>query len=158
MSHSHTNNRKINVLCERCLRIIYNDKQSSFNELLNRGSSVSVHIRKIQRFAIEMLQGLSPTIIDNLFKLKIENSYNLRQVSVFSRPTVKTVYHGTKSILYLGPKIWNILTEKLRNVQNLEKRKRRLIPGRLPNNCPCRLCFHRRHRISLKTTDMGNKK
>ena len=37
---------------------------------------------------------------------------NLRQVSGFSRPMVKSVYHGTESILYLGPKIWGIPPEK----------------------------------------------
>ena len=31
MCHSHENNNKINRLHERCLRIIYNDKRSSFN-------------------------------------------------------------------------------------------------------------------------------
>ena len=63
MCHSRANNRKINMLQERYLRIIYNDKQSSFTELLNKDSSVSIHIRNIQMLAIEMLKfynGLSP--------------------------------------------------------------------------------------------------
>ena len=40
--------------------------------------------------------------MDNVFKLKIEILNNLRQVSEFSRPIVKTVYHGTESISYMG--------------------------------------------------------
>ena len=36
MCHSRENNRKINRLHERCLRTIYNDKQSSFNGLLEQ--------------------------------------------------------------------------------------------------------------------------
>ena len=56
MCHSRTNSRKIKMLYETCLRIIYNDKQSSFNELLNKGSSVSIRIRNIQRLAIEMFK------------------------------------------------------------------------------------------------------
>ena len=47
MCHSRTNNSKINMLHERCLRIIYNDKQSSFTELLNKDSTVSIHIKYI---------------------------------------------------------------------------------------------------------------
>ena len=39
------------MLHERCLRIIYNDKQLSFTELLNKDSSVSIHIRNIERLA-----------------------------------------------------------------------------------------------------------
>ena len=41
MCHSRSNNRKINMLHERCLRIIYNDQQSSFTKLLNKCNSVS---------------------------------------------------------------------------------------------------------------------
>ena len=36
MCYSRENNRKINQLHERYLRTIYNDKQSSFNELLEK--------------------------------------------------------------------------------------------------------------------------
>ena len=93
------------MLHKRCLRIIYNDKQSLFNELLNKNSSVSVHIENIQRLATEMLKfcnGLLPPIMDNVFKLKTKNPYNLRQVSEFSRPIVKAVYHGIESISCLG--------------------------------------------------------
>ena len=43
MCHNRTSNRKINRLHERCLRIIYNDKQSSFKMLLEKDSSLSIH-------------------------------------------------------------------------------------------------------------------
>ena len=36
MSHSRALNNKINRLHERCLRIIYNDKTSTFKELLEK--------------------------------------------------------------------------------------------------------------------------
>ena len=88
MCHSRSNNRKINMLHERCLRIIYNDKQSSFTELLNKDNSVSIHIRNIQRLAIERFtfyNGFSPPLMNNIFKLRAENSYNVRQVSEFYR-------------------------------------------------------------------------
>ena len=130
------------MLYERCLRIIYNDKQSSFTELLKKDSSVSIQIRNIQKLAIEMLKsykGLSPPIMHNVFKLRTENPYSLRQVSEFARPIVKTVYHGTESLSYLGPKLWDILPEKLRNMDNLESFKKEIKTWR-PDNCPCRLC------------------
>ena len=130
------------MLHERCLRIIYNDKQSSFTKLLNKDSSVSIHIKNVQKLTIEMFKsykGLSPPIMDNVFKLRTENPYSLRQVSKFSRPIVKTTYHGTESLSYLGPKIWDILPEKLRNMDNLESFKEEIKTWR-PDNCPCRLC------------------
>ena len=81
MRHSRTNNNKINMLHERCLRIIYNDKQSSFTELLNKDCSVSVHVKNIQKLAIEMFKsykGVSPPLMDNVFKLRTENPCSLR--------------------------------------------------------------------------------
>ena len=56
MCYSRTNKTKINMMHERCLRIIYHDKQSLFNELLNKGSSVAIHKMNIQRPAIEMFK------------------------------------------------------------------------------------------------------
>ena len=47
-----------NMLHEICQRIIYNDKQSSFTELLNKDNSVSIHIRNIQRLAIKMFSSI----------------------------------------------------------------------------------------------------
>ena len=130
------------MLHERCLRIIYNDKQSSFTELLNKDNSVSIHIRNMRGLATEMFRfynGLSPLLMNNIFKLKAEKSYNLRQVSEFSRLMVKCVYHGTESISYLGPKILDILPEKLKYIDNLEHFKKEIKTWK-PDYCPCRLC------------------
>ena len=91
------------MLHERCLRIIYNDKQSSFTELLNKDSSVSIHIRNIQSLIIEMFRfvnGLSPPLTNNIFKLMVANLCNVRQISEFSGPIVNSVYHETESIFH----------------------------------------------------------
>ena len=141
MCHSRSNNRKINMLHERCLRIVYNDKQFSFTKLLNKDSSVLIHIRNIKRLANEIFRfcnGLSLPLMNNIFKLKVENPYNLRQVSEFSRPIIKSVYHGTESISYLGPKKWDIVPEKLKNIDSLELFKKEIKTWK-PDNCPCRL-------------------
>ena len=66
---------------ERCLRIIYNGKQSSYTELLNKDNSNSIHIRNIEKLAIGMFSfynGLSPPLMNNIFKLKAKNPGNLR--------------------------------------------------------------------------------
>ena len=122
------------MLHERCLRIIYNDKQSSFTELLNKSSFVPIHIRNIQKPAAEMFRfynGLSLPLMNKIFKLRAENPYNLRHISVFSRPMVKSVYHGTECISFLVPKIWDMLPEKLKNIENLEHFKKELKHGNL---------------------------
>ena len=70
MCHSRIINKKINSLHERCLRIIYGDKQSPFEELLEKDISVSIHERNIQILATEMYEvskGMSPPQITELF-------------------------------------------------------------------------------------------
>ena len=56
MLHSRSNNNKIKHLHERCLRIIYNDKQSSYEKLLIKDDTVSILHRNIQTLATEMFK------------------------------------------------------------------------------------------------------
>ena len=143
MCHNHTTNRKINRLHERCLRIIYNDKETSFKMLLEKDSSVSIHDKNIQCLATEMYKvsnGLSPTIVSNIFTQKNCHPYNLRLNSQFSRPLVRSVFHGTESISYLGPVvIWDILPDSYKNLTNVSVFKNRIKKWK-PENCPCILC------------------
>ena len=83
--------------------------------------------------------GLSPSLMNNIFKLKAENSYKLRQVSKFSRPMFKSVHYGTESGSYLGLKTWEILPENLKIIDNPEHFKKEIKTWK-PDNCPCRLC------------------
>ena len=78
--HSRTVNSKINKLHERCLHIVYNDKKSSFKELLETHKSVPVHIKNLQVLATEMFKvyrNISPLIVRQVFQSK-SNDYNLR--------------------------------------------------------------------------------
>ena len=71
MCHSRENNKKINRLLERCLRTIYKDKQSSFNELLEKDGSVSLNKRNLQVLATEVYKisnGLSAPLVKIYFR------------------------------------------------------------------------------------------
>ena len=99
--HSRSNNNKIKHLQERCLRIVYQDKQSSYENLLVKDGTVSMHRRNIQALAIEMYKiknDLSTDILSNIFTQ-----------SDFQIPFVRTVYQRTESISCLGTKIWDIV-------------------------------------------------
>ena len=49
--HSRIMNKKINRLHERCMRLTYEDKTSSFEELLEQDKSASIHTRNMQMLA-----------------------------------------------------------------------------------------------------------
>ena len=82
-------NNKLNRLHKRCLRIIYKDKTSTFEQLLEKDSSVSIHTRNLRLLAIEMFKvnkDLAPTIINDLFPLKETSNYNLIHKPFFMIP------------------------------------------------------------------------
>ena len=56
MLHSRKNNNKIKHLHERCLRLIYSDKKSTYENLLEKDNSVSIQHENIQPLAIEMFK------------------------------------------------------------------------------------------------------
>ena len=125
MLHSRQNNNKIKHLHERCLRLIHNDKLSSYEELLEKDGSVSIHHKNIQSLAIEMFQikhGQSPEIVSDIFAQTTQH-YNFRQNRDLRIRSVKSVYHGSESISYVRPKIWKIVPAKIKETNSLNSFK-----------------------------------
>lgn len=56
MCHSHTKNNKTTRPHKRCLQLIYNDRQSSLHELVERNGSVSIQKCNLLFLAIEMFK------------------------------------------------------------------------------------------------------
>ena len=79
MCHTCTKNNKINRINKRCLRLIYNDKKSTFENLSGKDKSVSIHHKNLRSVAIEMYRvhrGISPEILNDLFPLRQADQYN----------------------------------------------------------------------------------
>ena len=70
MSHKCSLINEFNRIHERCLRIIYNDKHSGFEELLIKYNSASIHHNNIHTNAIEMYKvanGMFSEIMNDTF-------------------------------------------------------------------------------------------
>ena len=67
-----------------------------------------------------------------------EEHHDLRQNSQFTIPSIRTLYHGSESILFQGPKTWKVLPDRLKNANSIEAFKMK-IKKRKPENCSCRL-------------------
>ena len=89
MFQSRIMNSKINRIHERVLRLVYSDHLSSFDELLKKDRSFSIHHGNIQSLAIELYNffyGLCPNIMKNFFHFNTKIPYNLRPRSeIYSR-------------------------------------------------------------------------
>ena len=60
MFQKKTINNKINKLHARALRLIYKDKYYTFEQLLDKDKSFSIHQRNLQKLAIEMYKVTQP--------------------------------------------------------------------------------------------------
>ena len=69
--------------------------------------------------------GSSPTIINDIFQTR-ECCYNLRTKNQFKSHCAKTVHNGTESLSFLGPKLWAILPQEYKDIDNLIEFKTKL--------------------------------
>ena len=124
MFHGRSLNNKINRLHERCLRIIYNDKHSNFDEeLINKDISLYIHYNNIHALAIEFCKtayNMSPKIMSEAVKLRDTPWYNLQHTSYFSTGPIHSVCNGTESPLYLGLKNWKQILTEIKNKESLD--------------------------------------
>ena len=85
MFHSREINNRINNIHERALRLAYKDYQSSFEMLLRKDGSVTIHHKNLQLLVTEIykvIHGIAPKIMNEIIQVK-ESKINLRSDTVF---------------------------------------------------------------------------
>ena len=82
---------------------------------------------------------MSPVIMNEIFQRREESHYNLRYTSNFVIPPIYSVHHGNESASYLGPKIWELISPAIRQVESFDGFKKEIEKWK-PTNCPCRIC------------------
>ena len=150
MFHSRKLNTRINRLHERSLRIVYKDDRSTFEELLAKDESFTIHERNIQTLAIELYKvsyRLSPKIMDFVFPLKTQTTYEGE--NIFKTAKVKTTSWGLESLAHLGPKIWSIVPNDMKKF-SLSKFTQKVRKWK-PDKCPCRICLTYIHHLGFVT-------
>ena len=95
----------------------------------------------MQALATEMFKihrGLSPDFLRETFVPKI-SLYNLRWNNTFERRQVHSVYYGTESLSFLGPKSWYLVPLEFKQLGSLEVFKLK-IKKWISFESPWRLC------------------
>ena len=122
MCHSRKLYHKINRLYEKCVRIIHNERTSSYEELLFKDGSLSIHHKNMQELVIEIYKvaiGLCPEFMIEVFQFQIQNHGNLRKNFTFRISSFNTIFKGEESVSYLGPKIWSQVPEEIQFLESL---------------------------------------
>ena len=138
---SRTENKRINRIQERSLRILYKDEHSSFGELLKKNNTFTIHQRNIQKLAIEMYKSKNnyePKLLNEIFVNRNYEGPLLRSNTDFVKPKISSENFGRKSLSYFGNIIWTLLPTEYKELENLESFKQKIKSWK-PNLCPCKL-------------------
>ena len=117
MCHSRGLNNKINNIHKRALRIVYQDKKSNLQDLLQKDKSVSIHMKSLQYLATEIYKVkncLSPEIMKEVFIFQENENYNLRSGTHLTNRNIHTVHFGTDTVTNLVPKIWKLVPDEIK--------------------------------------------
>ena len=69
----------------------------------------------------KVFRGLDTEIINKIFQFREEITYKLRQRSQFHILSVHSVFSGTESFKFLGPKIWAHVPNEMKQLEDLGK-------------------------------------
>ena len=117
------------------------DSKLTFQELLDKSKTVSIHQKNLQVLATEMFKAklnISPEILKELFSFNVRN-YNLRSQSTLKQMKANSVYFGRESLSSLASKILDLVPDSFKNENSLERFKNR-IKSWTTNKCLCRIC------------------
>ena len=146
MFHSRKLNNRINSLHERALRVVYKDDNLTFEQLLERDKSFTIHERNLQKLAILMYKvkhKLCPQPIQDIF-IQHSNPQGLRardgdDLEKWLLPKARTVNYGIETLRFRGPVVWNLIPDHIKASKSLESFKSD-IGNWKPEGCKCRLC------------------
>ena len=126
---------------ERALRIVYKNSTSSFEDLLKRDNSVTIHHRNIPSLAVELFkvkQNLSNSVLCNIFQTR-SISCNLRSQTDFIRSNASTSQYGLNSMRCFPSKVWQMIPLEIKNSVSIKRFKEKIRKWE-SSSCSCKLC------------------
>ena len=134
-------NDEINRAHKRCLRVLYQDFESSFQLLLSRDNSQTIHVKNLQKLMTEIYKSvkkLNPSYLWEFHERK-EVTYDLRTKDLCKLPKIKKRY-GSESLSFRGSLLWNTLSDNIKQSPTLAAFKNQ-IKSWTGDKCTCRLCL-----------------
>ena len=131
-------NTVLNKCHYRALRARFLDFSSSYEDLLLRGDTTSLHVRNLNLMLQEVFKsfyGLGPPILNGIFKVK-NISYSLRSGLLFELPISKV---QVNTFEFRAAMAWNHLPAFIKSSETLCDFKQKLQTANI--YCRCKACF-----------------
>ena len=138
-----TQDRKLEKLNERALRLVSNDYNSSYRDILKATGKRMLFIsRKIclADFSFKILKNMALPIESTFFRPQI-TPYDMRDNYKLVTPVYSTIQYGKKSIAYQAALTWNELPVSVKEAIEYNKFREMLRDCIHLNNCSCGSCI-----------------
>ena len=98
--------------------MLYSDCKSTFEKLLDKGVSFSVHHINTQNLVIirNHIHGLSSAVMAEVFRLNGALPCSIRTDDEFFVRFRKKVKYGRETIYFVTPEVWALVSEKMKDV------------------------------------------
>jgi hypothetical protein len=106
---TNKNSKKLEKVQERTLRFVYEDYNSSYEELLQKAKMTSLQIRRMRTMALEIykiINKLAPLCLHDLVHMK-NSKYSFRYNNILEIPQIKSTRYCKKSFRFAAPTLWN---------------------------------------------------
>ena len=116
------NNSKLEKIQERALKIVYNDRESNYQELIERFGTHTMLQSRLRNILLEVFKSfkkVNPAYIQEMFIPK-DQPYFLRNPHILIQEKTETTNSGLRSFSYLGSKLWNELPACYKDVENTD--------------------------------------
>ena len=118
------NSKKIEKVQERALRFVYEDYNSSYDNLLKKAKVPSLQIRIMRTMALEtfkIMNTLSPSCLHSLVHLR--NSKYYFRYNILDITQVRTSRYGKKTFKFAAATLWNSLPDHSRTENSFSQFK-----------------------------------
>ena len=109
MFYSRTSNNLVNKTHQCSLRLILDDRESNFGELLRKNNDIAIDQGNIQMLLTEVFK--TAKVMEGIFNVK-PNNYNLRNFQELVIEKKRTVKNGFEIISYRAPQLWSICLKR----------------------------------------------
>ena len=119
---------KVNEIHRRTLRVVYDDYNSTYEELLASHNDISIHQKHLKHLAIEVyksLRNLNPEFMWPFFKNKFI-PYSLRNGNICILPPARSSHYGINSVQFRGSLLWNNLPISVKESVSVKEFKQKL--------------------------------
>ena len=137
---SKNSQNKIEKIQCRSLKMLTNDYNSDYKDLLDVTKNSTMEIRRLRTLALEIFKtvnNLNPDFMKDIFYYSPYNTHRKYDIFVYSRDTSS---FGDKSLRALGPHIWNSLPESIKSTDSISIFKSFIKNWSSPK-CECKYCL-----------------